>query len=532
MAPKTSKTSTIAGTDLPFTDELWETAERLRGSVESAEYKHLVLGLIFLKYISDSFERQRAKLDAATRDEDSDLFTQKDSVREEILEDRDEYIQAGVFWVPEEARFEALLAEAAQTDIGQKIDRALEAIERDNPEQLRGVLPKQYGRSELEPSKMGELVNVIAKVGFGDDEEKARDLLGRTYEYFIKMFARAEGHRGGEFYTPASVVHLLVEMLEPYEGRVMDPACGSCGMFIQSAEFVKAHGGKARQISIYGQELNHTTSRIGRMNLAIHGLQGNIKAGTSSLTNDQHAGQKVDFVLANPPFNQKKWGADQVADDPRWKYGAPPDGNANFAWIQHFIDHLGPDGRAGFVLSNGALTSNSGGEGEIRRKIIEADLVDCIVALPAGLFFTTGIEVCLWFLDRNKASSSERDRRSEILFIDARKMGQKISRTQIELSNEEVEKITSTFHRWRGTANQPYEDESGFCASVGLKSVEDEKFVLTPGRFVGAVELEEVEGEFEARMEGLIAGLREQLAESDRLSDEVRQALKVVGYEF
>jgi type I restriction enzyme M protein len=519
------------GGDLPFEDELWETAERLRGSVESAEYKHLVLGLIFLKYISDSFERQRAKLDQATRDSDSDLFTGDDAEREEILEDRDEYIQENVFWVPEEARFEQLLAEATQPDIGQRIDKALEAIERDNPEQLRGVLPKVYGRSELEPSKLGELVGVIARVGFGDDEEKARDLLGRTYEYFIKLFAKAEGHRGGEFYTPSSVVQLLVELLEPFEGRVFDPACGSCGMFIQSARFVEAHGGRSRQISIYGQELNHTTGRIGRMNLAIHGLGGNIKIGQSSLTADQHSGLRADYVLANPPFNQEYWGADQGADDPRWKYGLPPDRNANYAWIQHFIHHLAPDGRAGFVLANGSLTSNQSGEGEIRKAIIEDDLVDCIVAMPGQLFFTTQIPVCLWFLDRNKASSSERDRKGETLFIDARQMGEKISRTQIELTVEELQKIASTYHAWRGTTEETYEDIQGFCASVKTDAIAKQSYALTPGRYVGAPESEEDEIDFEERMATLTEQLADQFAESERLSGEVRAVLEAVGYE-
>ncbi len=515
---------------MPFTDQLWETAERLRGSVESAEYKHLVLGLIFLKYISDSFERQQAKLEAQTRDEKSDLFTEDEDERSEIVEDRDEYIKDGVFWVPEEARFEALLSEATQADIGQKIDAALELIEKDNPEQLKGVLPKQYGRSELEPAKMGELVNVIGTVGFGDDEDKARDLLGRTYEYFIKMFAKSEGHRGGEFYTPTSVVQVLVEMLEPYEGRVMDPACGSCGLFVQSAEFIKAHGGNTRKISIYGQELNHTTSRIGRMNLAIHGLQGNIKAGTSSLTNDQFPGQKVDFVLANPPFNQKLWGADQVADDSRWEFGTPPDGGANYAWIQHFIAHLGPDGRAGFVMANGSLTSNTSGEGEIRKKIIEDDLVDCVVALPDKLFFTTGIPVCLWFLDRNKASSSERNREGETLFIDARDMGEKISSTQVELTQEEVLRITSAFHDWRGTTKQDYEDESGFCRSADVQEIRENGFVLPPGRYVGSVEVEEIEGAHEERMDSLTKDLSHQLAKSDHLTAEVKKALEAIGY--
>jgi type I restriction enzyme M protein len=337
--------------DLPFAKELFEAADRLRGSVESAEYKHLVLGLLFLKYISDSFERRRAWLDEATRNTaNADYSTEDDAVRAQILEDRDEYISENVFWVPEDARWPSLLAAASLPDIGERIDKALDAIERDNSEQLRGVLPKIYARAPIQPAKLGELVGTIAKIGFGDDPDRARDVLGRTYEYFIREFARKEGHRGGEYYTPRSVTKLLVEMLEPYEGRVLDPACGSGGLFVQSAEFVQAHGGRARQISILGQENNQATWRICRMNLAIHGLSGDVKLG-DSLLDDKFAGARADFVLANPPFNMKKWGAASVAKDARWTYGEPPDSNANYAWIQHFIHHLTPDGRAGFVMA-------------------------------------------------------------------------------------------------------------------------------------------------------------------------------------
>src|SRR4051812_34369556 len=382
--------------DLPFAKELFEAADRMRGSVESAEYKHLVLGLLFLKYISDSFGRRRAWLDVATRDvENTDYFTEDDADRAEILEDRDEYISDNVFWVPEDARWPSLLEAASQTNLGERIDRALDAIERDNAEQLRGVLPKIYARAQIQPAKLGSLVETIAKIGFGDDPDRARDILGRTYEYFIREFARKEGHRGGEYYTPRSVTRLLVEMLEPYEGRVLDPACGSGGLFVQSAEFVEAHGGRARQISILGQENNQATWRICRMNLAIHGLTNDVKLG-DSLLDDKFAGARADFVMANPPFNMKKWGAASVAKDARWAYGEPPDGNANYAWIQHFTHHLTLDGRAGFVMANGSLTSNTNGEGDIRRRLIQADLVDCIVALPGQLFFTTGIPVCLW----------------------------------------------------------------------------------------------------------------------------------------
>ena len=522
--------STADNHDLPFAKTLFEAADRLRGSVESAEYKHLVLGLIFLKYISDSFERHRAALDAATRDPGHELFTEDEEERREILEDRDEYVADNVFWVPEGARWQELVEAASQPDIGVRIDDALELIERDNENQLRGVLAKIYARAQLEPAKLGELVNTISRVDFGEDESKARDLLGRTYEYFIKEFARAEGQRGGEFYTPRSVTQLLVRMLEPYEGRVFDPACGSCGLFVQSAEFVEAHGGRNLDIAIYGQELNQATWRIGKINLAIHGLSGDIALG-NSLLDDRHPGLRADYILANPPFNMKKWGASQVADDVRWKYGTPPDGNANFAWVQHFVHHLAPDGQAGFVLANGSLTSNTSGEAEIRKKLIEDDLIDCIVALPGQLFYSTQIPVCLWFLDNNKASRNERDRSGETLFIDARQMGERISRTQIILTPEEVEKITSTFHNWRGTTGQPYQDEPGFCASVTTDEIAKHGHVLTPGRYVGAAEIEDDYEGFDSRMKELTSELAEQFKESERLMGEVKEALKAVGYE-
>jgi type I restriction enzyme M protein len=517
--------------DLPFAKELFDAADQLRGSVESAEYKHLVLGLIFLKYISDSFERHRLRLDEQTRNPKSELFTESDKDRAEILEDRDEYTAENVFWVPEEARWPRLVESASQPDIGVKIDRALEMIERENEVQLRGVLPQIYARSPLEPAKLGELVVTIAGVDFGANDEQARDLLGRTYEYFIKAFARSEGHRGGEFYTPRSITQVLVEMLEPYEGRVFDPACGSCGLFIQSAEFLRAHGSGTEKISLYGQELNQATWRIGRMNLAIHGLAGEVLLG-DSLLDDKYPSLKADYVLANPPFNMKKWGAAQVADDARWAFGSPPDSNANFAWVQSFIHHLAPDGRAGFVLANGSLTASNKGEGAIRQKIIEQDLVDCIVACPGQLFYTTQIPVCLWFLDRDKSSGDERDRSGETLFIDARALGESISRTQIEFSEADVERIVGTYHAWRGTNGEEYEDVAGFCASVTTGQIAEQGFVLTPGRFVGAEDTEEDQVEFEERMRGLTATLSEQLAESEGLSDEVKKALKAVGYEL
>jgi len=517
--------------DIPAEKVLFDAANALRGSVESAQYKHLVLGLVFLKYVSDGFEARRRELDALTRDAESDWFVEDDEERAEILEDRDAYEVENVFWVPREARWDALLALGSQPDLGVQLDRALELIERENTS-LKDVLPKVYARAALSPETLGKLVSTIAKIGFGSDPGKARDVLGRVYEYFIKEFARSEGHRGGEFYTPANVVRLLVEMLQPYEGRIFDPACGSCGMFVQSARFLRTRAGTGEELAIYGQELNEATWRIGRMNLAIHGLSGNIALTQGgSLLNDAHPTLKANFVIANPPFNQKKWGAAQVADDARWRWGIPPDGNANYAWIQHFASHLAPDGRAGFVLANGSLTSTQSGEGAIREALIHDDLVDCIVALPAQLFYTTGIPVCFWFLDRNKASAGERDRRGETLFIDARSFGHKISRTQIELSDDEIGRIVSLYDAWRGREGAgEYKDEPGFCASVGLEGIAAEGFTLSPGRYVGAPEEEEDEVAFEERMAELVETLEAEMAENERLAAAVRHSLARVGH--
>lgn len=519
----------MSTTDIPAEKVLFEAADALRGSVESAEYKHLALGLVFLKYISDAFQVRREQLERDSRDPESEWFVEDEEDRAAVLEERDEYEAANVFWVPPQARWDAILALGSQPDLGVRIDRALDLLERENPA-LKDALPKIYAKAPMRAETLGKLVSTIARIGFGEDPENARDVLGRVYEYFIKEFARSEGHRGGEFYTPANVVRLLVEMLEPYRGRILDPACGSCGMFIQSAGFIRAHAGRPEELSIYGQEMNHATWRIGRMNLAIHGLGGEIKLA-NSLLDDQHPTLKADYVIANPPFNQKRWGAAQVKDDARWRWGLPPDGNANYAWIQHFASHLAPDGRAGFVLANGSLTSTQSGEGRIREALIRDDLVDCVVALPAGLFYTTGIPVCLWFLDRNKASSGERDRRGEILFVDARSMGQRISRTQIELGDEELQLIVDTYHAWRGQPDtEPYADEPGFAASVKLADVEASGFTLSPGRYVGAPEEEEDEVAFEERMAELVETLEAEMDENERLAGEVRAALRRVGY--
>jgi type I restriction enzyme M protein len=527
MTPPTVSTNG----DQPAEKILFEAADRLRGSVESAEYKHLVLGLIFLKYVSDSFERRRAQLEAEFGDPAHEDYIAEPEVRERALEDRTEYGAKNVFWVPAGARWGDLLDAASQDDIGSQIDGAMTSIERENPE-LRGILPHIYAAAPVDAGKLGELMETIAKIGFGSDDATARDVLGRVYEYFIKEFARSEGHRGGEFYTPAGVTQLLVQMLEPYKGRIFDPACGSCGLFVQSAKFVAEHGGRPEEISIYGQEKNQATQRIGLMNLAIHGLGGDIKRG-DSLLDDKHPTLKADFVIANPPFNLDKWGAAQVAGDSRWAHGEPPDGNANFAWVQHFLSHLAPDGRAGFVLANGSLSGMAGGEGKIREGMVRADVVDCIVALPPQLFYTTQIPVCLWFLDRDKASSSERQRNGETLFIDARKMGRKISRTQIELTNEEAAKIVDAYHAWRGQEGAgAYADEVGFIKSAQLAEIEAHNFVLTPGRYVGLPESQETEEEYEDRVTQLLDDLSTQLAESEAATAKLKKALEVVGYEI
>lgn len=512
---------------------LFEAANKLRGSVESAEYKHLVLGLIFVKFISDSFTFRREQLEAELADPATELYTEDAAERQEVLEDRDEYVAENVFWVPENARWEQLLAAAQQPDIARRIDDALEAIENEN-QQLRNVLPRIYSRAPLSAELMGSLVQTIAKIGFGTGAKEARDILGRTYEYFIKEFARSEGHRGGEFFTPGPVARLLVEMLQPYRGRVLDPACGSCGLFVQSGHFIEAHGSSPDKISIYGQERNQATWRIGLMNLAIHGFSGEVRYTESgSLLDDAFPSLKADFVMANPPFNQKEWSTPAVLDDGRWSYGTPPESNANYAWIQHFLHHLAPDGHAGFVMANGSLTAVSGGEGAIREGLIRDDVVDCIVALPPQLFYTTGIPVCLWFLNRDKTSSGERDRRGEMLFIDARQMGRKISRTQIELTEDEIDRITGVYQAWRGQPDAGiYTDDPGFCKSATIHEAEAAGLMLSPGRYVGAPDEEEDAIAFEERMATMVDQLADELSENARLRDEVAIALQAAGYEL
>ena len=499
-----------------YETQLWQMADTLRGSMDAAEYKHVVLGLIFLKYISDAFEERHAAVLAKWG--------------EDATEDRDEYIAENIFWVPSEARWTQLKVQARQSTIGLTVDQAMTAIERDNPA-LKDVLPKDYARPALDKQRLGQLIDMIGNIRVGDAEARSRDVLGRVYEYFLSQFASAEGKKGGEFYTPRCVVKVLVEMLEPYRGRVYDPCCGSSGMFVQSIAFIRAHasgtgnGGRARgDISIYGQESNYTTWRLAKMNLAIRGIEGQIAHG-DSFHNDRHPDLKADFILANPPFNVSDWGGERLAEDKRWRYGVPPKGNANFAWVQHMVHHLAPAGVAGFVLANGSMSSNQSGEGEIRKNLIDADLVDCMVALPGQLFYSTQIPACLWFLARRRI------RGGEILFIDARKLGRMVDRTHRELTDEDIARIADTYHAWRtGEDDDGYADTPGFCKSAPLDEVRRHGHVLTPGRYVGA-EPQEDDGEpFEDKMKRLVTELRQQQTKAAKLDDAIAENLREIGY--
>lgn len=534
----TTGRSDAASATVGYEAQLWQMADALRGSMDAAEYKHVVLGLIFLKYISDAFEEQHARL-VAEQAQGADP------------EDPDEYRAQNIFWVPPEARWAHLKAQAKQSTVGQLVDDAMAGIERDNPA-LKGVLPKDYARPALDKTRLGQLIDLISNVRVGDEASRAKDVLGRVYEYFLSQFASAEGKKGGEFYTPRCVVKLLVEMLEPFQGRVYDPCCGSSGMFVQSVEFIRAHasgngnGGKAgagkakADISIYGQESNYTTWRLAKMNLAIRGIDGQIAHG-DTFHNDRHPDLKADFILANPPFNVSDWGGERLAGDQRWQYGAPPKGNANFAWVQHIVHHLAPAGVAGFVLANGSMSSNQSGEGEIRKSLVEADLVDCMVALPGQLFYSTQIPACLWFLRRNKrslpspsgrgAGGEGSDRRGHVLFIDARKLGPLVDRTHRELTDEDIARIANTYHAWRGEEEAgAYADVPGFCKSATLEEVRKHGHVLTPGRYVGA-EAQQDDGEpFDEKMKRLVATLREQQAEAVKLDDAIAANLKELGF--
>ena len=530
------------GVTTGYETELWAAANALRGNMDAAEYKHVVLGLIFLKYISDAFEERHAQLEAE-RDEGADP------------EEPDEYIGVNVFWVPEEARWNHLQAQAKQSEIGKAVDDAMVAIERNNPS-LRDVLPKDYARRALDKRRLGQLIDLISNIRVGDTDARSQDVLGRVYEFFLAKFASAEGRAAGEFYTPRCVVKLLVEMIEPYQGRVYDPCCGSAGMFVQSMAFIDAHAtgngnGRKRQkpasalVSIYGQESSHTTWRLAKMNLAIRGIDGQIAEG-DTFDNDLHPDLKADFILANPPFNVSKWGNDQLADDKRWAYGVPPKGNANFAWVQHIVHHLAPTGVAGFVLANGSMSSRASGEGEIRKNLVEANLVDCMIALPGQLFYSTQIPVCLWFLardrralgrgaredaPRNKRSGKFRDRRGEVLFIDARNEGAMVDRTHRELSDDDIARIADTYHAWRNeSAKAQYADVPGFCKSATLDDIRAHGHILTPGRYVGVAPQPDDDEPFHEKMTRLVAEWQAQQKEARRLDRCIAKNLAALGF--
>ncbi len=505
---------------------LWDAADALRGNQEPSEYKHVVLGLVFLKYISDRFEERRKAIEIALSDPESDDYIPNAARREQFIESRDEYTSHNVFWVPADARWDSIQAKAKLPSIGQDIDKAMDLIEKENPV-IRGVLPLNYGREGLDKGRLGQLVDLIGSIGFTEtDDHGSDDVLGRVYEYFLGQFAGKEtGKDAGAFYTPRWVVKLLVEMLEPYKGRVYDPAAGSGGMFVESSKFVRAHGGKRTDISVYGQEFTDATWRLAKMNLALRGIEADMgDRSADSFTQDLHPDLRADFVIANPPFNVSTWWDAKLADDPRWKYGTPPEGNANFAWVQHFLHHLAPNGTAGFVLANGSLSSKTGGEGEIRRKLVEADLVDCIIALPDKLFFNTGIPVSLWFLSKNRHGNGHRERRGETLFIDARKLGSMVSRKLRELTDADITRIADTYHSWRNH-DGGYEDVSGFAKSAELDEISKHDFVLTPGRYVGAEDAEPDAEPIDERIERLEGELYEEFERGHELEDEIRSRL-------
>ena len=515
--------------DINFEKELWSAADKLRGNVDPSEYKYIVLGLIFLKYVSDSFYQQRVKLQKNMSDSSNkQYYIPNEKAREKMLEDKEMYKRESVFYIPDVARWEFLRSKAALDEIAKHIEEAMEAIEKANPEQLTGVLPKNFVRIPLEHQVIGELVNIFSRIDFDHDEDKEKDLLGRVYEYFIGQFADAEGKRGGAFFTPRPIVKLLVEILEPFENsRVLDPCAGSGGMFVQSSNFLKEHHKDPNKIAIYGQESNDTTLKLCKMNLAIRGVFGNIQLG-NTYYDDKFPELKSDFVLANPPFNAE-WDPARLSDkDPRIVYGTPPSGNANFLWIQHFINHLAPNGMAGFVMANGALAVG-GKEGKIREKIIQADLVDVIIACPPKLFYNVSLPVSLWFLTKNKESGRFRNRRGETLFIDARETFTQISRKQITFTDEQIHKIANTARSWRGQkVDGKYEDVAGFCKSVKLEEIEKNSFVLTPGRYVGVAEEEDDGIPFAEKMQKLEADLKQYFVQSEKLEKEILENLRKV----
>lgn len=508
----------MKGKEINFEDKLWQAADKLRNNMDAAEYKHVVLGLIFLKYISDAFKEVYVELE-----NDPEGLSEP--------EDKDEYKSRNIFWVPPEARWELLQKNAKKPTIGKDVDDAMDAIERDNSS-LKGVLPKNYARPALDKQRLGELIDLIGTIGLGDKESRSKDILGRVYEYFLGQFADAEGKKGGQFYTPRCIVKLLVAMIEPYKGRVFDPCCGSGGMFIQSEKFVEAHGGKIGDISIYGQESNQTTWRLCQMNLAIRGIEAKIQWNNEgSFLKDAHKDLKANFILANPPFNDSDWKGENLREDIRWKHGAPPTGNANFAWVQHFIHHLSPSGIAGFVLANGSMSSNTSGEGEIRKNIIESDFVDCMIALPSQLFYNTMIPSCLWFIARDKKNNKFKNRRGEVLLIDARKMGVMVDRRHRELKDEDVERISSTYHTWRGEGGK-YEDVLGFCKAAKLEEIRKHDHILTPGRYVGIEDIEEDDEAFEKKMNRLTSELSNLMKKGEKLDKGIKKNLGSIGYDI
>ncbi|WP_286312957.1 type I restriction-modification system subunit M [Romboutsia ilealis] len=492
-----------------FEEELWASADKLRNNMDAAEYKHVVLGLIFLKYVSDTFMEKYKEL----LEEDEDF-----------AEDMDAYLAEGVFWVPEIARWDYIAKHSKQVEIGQIVDSALDAIEKEN-DSLRGVLPKNYSRPELDKRILGEIIDLFTNINVGGKEGKEKDILGRVYEYFLGKFAANEGKGGGEFYTPKSIVALMVEMIQPFKGYVYDPACGSGGMFVQSLKFVEEHSGSTFDISVYGQESNPTTWKLAKMNLAIRGIENNLGSkNADTFHEDLHKNLKADYILANPPFNQSDWGQPLLVDDARWKWGTPPQGNANYGWIEHMLDKLSQKGKAGVVLANGSLSSNTSGEGDIRRKILEDDLVDCIVALPDKLFYTTGIPVCIWFFNRDKKH------KGQTLFIDARKMGDMVNRRLRELSDEDIKKIANTYIAWQN--EDRYEDVQGYCKVASIDEIKEHDYILTPGRYVGIEEVEDDGEPFEEKMERLTNTLANQFKKSRELEEEIRKQLGGIGYEL
>jgi len=538
--------------------KLWNAADKLRSTLDASQYKHAVLGLLFVKYVSDAFDIRRLELTEQFKNPEHDYFLDPEDYDSEAeyqaeiadeLEIRDYYTEKNVFWVPQMARWQTLrdnatLAPGAEIEIvngkkhiytfrsvGRLIDDALDAIEKDNNPKLKGVLNKSYGRLQIDQSKLIELINLLSEIPFAHESLQAKDILGHVYEYFLGQFALAEGKKGGQFYTPKSIVSLIVEMLQPFRGRVYDPAMGSGGFFVQSEQFIKEHGGRLGNVSIYGQEYNHTTWQLAAMNMVIRGLDFNFgKEPANTFTNDQHPDLRADYIMANPPFNMKEWDTGVSDDDPRWQYGRPPTGNANFAWLQHMLYHLAPNGSMGLLLANGSMSSNTNNEGTIRKALVENDLVECMVALPGQLFTNTQIPACIWFLTRNKKERNGfRDRFGEVLFIDARNLGYMKDRVLRDFKREDIERIAGTFHAWR--MGEGYEDEAGFCMSAKLADIAKHDHVLTPGRYVGAVD-EEDDGEpFAEKMTRLTAQLSEQFAESARLEEQIKENLAGLGYE-